>query len=99
MIGNAKLNSAARESRDDVKYADRNWNLIDLILTKKEHRKINGSLHPLRAAVHRAFRGWKTAALPISFDAASAGRFAGFTFLYKFPFSGKTICRTAITDS
>ena len=33
--------------------------------------------------MHTALRrGWKTAVLPISFDAAGVRRFDGFTFLY-----------------
>src|SRR5450759_627389 len=47
MIGNRTLDSAARErSKGNVNRAGRDWNLINPILTKREHRKANGSLHP-----------------------------------------------------
>jgi len=60
--GNRTLNSADRN-------AGRDKNLINPILTKREHREGNGSLHP-RAAVQTALRrGWKTAVLPTWFDA------------------------------
>src|SRR5450631_3257853 len=55
MIGSSALNNAARERRNgNVNRAGRDWNLMNLILTKREHKKINGSLHP-KAAVQTAF--------------------------------------------
>jgi len=46
MRGNRTLNSADRDSKGNVRTAGRDKNLINPILTKREHREANGSLHP-----------------------------------------------------
>jgi hypothetical protein len=47
MTGKSALNNAARErSKGNVNRANRDWNLMNLILTKRAPNKINGSLHP-----------------------------------------------------
>ena len=80
--GSRALNRAVTESEGSLKNAGRNWDLINPILTKGSTEELTAASTP-RAAVHTALRrGWKTAVLPISFDAAGGGRFAGFTFLY-----------------
>jgi hypothetical protein len=45
-ISSTRLSNVVRESRDDVKNADRDWILINPILTKRERGKANGGLHP-----------------------------------------------------
>jgi hypothetical protein len=45
MRGNRALNSADRDT-GNVRNAGRDEDLINPILTKREHRKANGSLHP-----------------------------------------------------
>jgi hypothetical protein len=71
MIGNRTLSRAARErSKGNVKRAGRDRDLINPILTKREHKKINGSFHPQSHRANGLSEGWKTAVLPASFDAA-----------------------------
>src|SRR5208337_895617 len=57
MIGNSMPNTVARENKGNVKNAGRDWNLINPILTKREHRKVNGSPHPPEPPCIRLFRG------------------------------------------
>src|SRR5450631_386082 len=58
MIGSSALNNAARErSNGNVNRAGRDWNLMNLILTKREHKKINGSLHPQSRRANGLFGG------------------------------------------
>jgi hypothetical protein len=46
MSGNRTLDSANRDIKGNVGNAGREGNLINPILTKREHGKLNGSLHP-----------------------------------------------------
>src|SRR5450631_142789 len=58
MIGSSALNNAARErSNGNVNRAGRDWSLMNLILTKREHKKINGSLHPQSRRANGLFGG------------------------------------------
>src|ERR1017187_7279466 len=69
MRGIRTLNSADRGSEGNGRNAGRDKNLINPILTKREHREGNGSLHPQSRRANGPSEGWKTAVLPTWFDA------------------------------